>query len=1286
MLEQDTGRTMLAEIREISDKIDLIENTGVQFIDFELNIDWEGKTRPAKRFAQGLFISSGTGADNPLIRLFPTDELEHRYVDPFTKNEYTPASAEYKVRTADSLALFNQVWFPIPYIAKGATKSNGPTNWARARIVEITEPEDGINLGQETRSKPRSASSIAEVLGAAAGESQRRYRITVAIDTKIEDTQLNLDYFAPTKNDIEAGVYFEFMWKSNECNWFLQASGNGKPWVNEWCQSVFNKLAKERIYPSKGDVFISEAVRDRHEHEAHYLNLLAVLGGIVRLPRISLLSNPPQNNQAAVGVSLILDIGNSRSCGIMVEKHPNITREDGDFQNMYPLRIRDLNASEHVYEDAFESRVEFSRANFDFDNRSPRSGRPDAFCWPSLVRVGAEAANLSANRIGNEGRTGISSPKRYLWKTDGEGDFWKFNSYYYQVDSERIRRENLTHQRQAEMMPVNKYINSNGDALFALPGGANSLGMEAKYSYKSIMTFMLIEILLQAISQMNSYAQRYVCDNMDRPRNLENIIMTVPPSMPLEEREIMRSCLYEALGILWKCLGYDRNPDRFSFNFVTGAEDMYLRVPSVFLDWDEAQAGQVVYVYNETQKVITGRSQDFINALRRPDIRERLDEQKSDPSDREEVISARIASIDIGGGTTDLVIIDYAIKKNRQDVSVNIIPREVFRDGFRQAGDDIVHQIIRNCIIPAIKDDLLARRFSDPYSAIKNVFGKGVLGVQEKVYKELLTQQVLMKVALRVIEHLEHLPVHRLDVHVSGTVEDFLNGHEMNDSVDTRIMHKEKYPIPDAKVTGLFNKVIQREIEDYDLLKSRIDINLSDIHQGMVSGRGYEFTTVLDKLAEIVNLYDVDLLLLTGRPSKIPAVKSFMAQRLALPLSRVIQMHNYNCKDWYPFSSNGQTIGDPKTTAAVGALLSHTRLDHRNWVNFRFYSKPQKPKSILRFFGVIDNKDLIPKESVFYKYWSADVLEKISHRATRDFAWYPVRYNPETGEYDIKNKNEDAFEVTMAVHLGSRQLDDVSFNATPLYIISAISSVDEHEEVIKAKNIEFPEDDDRIDAFIRRLDPKIRDDYRNKLMRISNEFKQLEAKIIHERGSLIKALKVEAREMAKQQVRQIKSEQGIFSKIMNMGKDEDLYHRKVADYIRDHTRDKVEDVLEQRRATNTQKLQFERSMIIQEAIRSNISIVSKKYEAQLRELENLLNMERAVCTINIELQTQSSSYQNFIHKQLGGSFEVLKCKKGRILCGSDGQDYTDFFRLRFQTVSNANAEYWVDSGNLDLGD
>lgn len=89
--------------------------------------------------------------------------------------------------------------------------------------------------------------------------------------------------------------------------------------------------------------------------------------------------------------------------------------ESNGLKQTYELQLRDLSEPHYLYNELFESRVEFSQAKFGKDNFSVESGRDDAFIWPSITRVGREASHMALLRQGTEGSSGISSPRRYLW-------------------------------------------------------------------------------------------------------------------------------------------------------------------------------------------------------------------------------------------------------------------------------------------------------------------------------------------------------------------------------------------------------------------------------------------------------------------------------------------------------------------------------------------------------------------------------------------------------------------------------------------------------------------------------------------------------------------------------------------------------------------------------------------------------------------------------------------------------------------------------------------------------
>lgn len=91
--------------------------------------------------------------------------------------------------------------------------------------------------------------------------------------------------------------------------------------------------------------------------------------------------------------------------------------------------MRDLSKPHYLYNALFESRVEFAQAKFGQQSFSVESGREDAFIWPSITRVGHEACRMALQRLGTEGSTGISSPRRYLWDEESYAAGWRLAAH-----------------------------------------------------------------------------------------------------------------------------------------------------------------------------------------------------------------------------------------------------------------------------------------------------------------------------------------------------------------------------------------------------------------------------------------------------------------------------------------------------------------------------------------------------------------------------------------------------------------------------------------------------------------------------------------------------------------------------------------------------------------------------------------------------------------------------------------------------------------------------------------
>lgn len=937
---------MLPELRQYGQEITLVMNSGIQFLDFGLKIDWKNKDWRNK--ISGSFITSANSG--PLIRLFEDPDNGQYYLP---DDHSSPVKPTQEISVEQSLKLYDGIWLPIPILKSVPPYrfEQGPHNWSRIRIIEIPEGED---------------------------RDGNTHRVTIAFDTKIFPNSKDIAYLAPTDHDVNTGSIFSLASRSDHINWYLELK-----WISSWLQDLFQELAPEatRLKMHKDDII---AGINNKSYYGYYLNILDLIDHAINLPAIKIVSNKKNDITPSIPVDMILDVGNSRTCGILIEDH---AQDKDSLNRRYELEIRDLSQSEYIYKEPFQSRVEFAQPIFGKEHLSIQSGRPDAFRWPSIVRVGREACRLASCRKGNEGASGLSSPKRYLWDQEKYEQGWRFNSHYVKSDHEPF----------ATAEPFSSLINEYGQALHILDDqdDRKMSVFHPKYSRSSLMTFMLCEVILHALMQINSVAQRNKLEHAKTPRNLRSIILTIPPAMPKPEQEIFRHCVYQAIGLVWKSLDWDNSDNDIDFNNPESIKAVWPNLPEVIIQWDEATCGQVVYLFNETQNNFNGRSEEFIAATVRPD--------KSNKK------KLTIASVDIGGGTTDLVINDYELDygENGHFNSSNayIVPIQRFRDGFKVAGDDILLDLIQNTIVTSLSKGLKELGLADPNPLLSKIIGSQQLNIQDAMLRQQLTLQVFTPIGLHILKYYEQYePLKGDNSEFSLTFRELL--------ADTEITPNVLHFINDPIGRALSNP-------DFSILDMAIDINLKRIHHLFIRGDQFNICKSFDALAEIISCYQCDILLLTGRPSRLPGVQSYFNSRISIPVGRILPLHGYRTGSWYPFHKQ-ERIDDPKTTAAVGAMLCFLSKNLR-LPNFYFRSMNMDLYSTVKYIGLLDNLNMIKNENVYYYDISLD-----------------------DSDYDFP---DTSFEIRGTTRLGFRQLDAARWPASPIYLITI-----ENDDIAKRLN------------------------------------------------------------------------------------------------------------------------------------------------------------------------------------------------------------------------------------------
>ncbi|MCC7282164.1 MAG: virulence factor SrfB [Acetobacteraceae bacterium] len=120
---------------------------------------------------------------------------------------------------------------------------------------------------------------------------------------------------------------------------------------------------------------------------------------------------------------------------------------------------------------------------------------------------------------------------------------------------------------------------------------------------------------------------------------------------------------------------------------------------------------------------------------------------------------------------------------------------------------------------------------------------------------------------------------------------------------------------------------------------------------------------VLADLCEVVWRMGCDWLLLSGRPCRLRAVMDIVLAKLPVPAHRVLAMDRFRVGRWYPFRDAAERIADPKTTAAVGAVLA--TLAEGRLEGFLLRASRFGMKSTARFMGVMEHTGQVLDHNLF---------------------------------------------------------------------------------------------------------------------------------------------------------------------------------------------------------------------------------------------------------------------------------------------------------------------------------
>lgn len=621
------------------------------------------------------------------------------------------------------------------------------------------------------------------------------------------------------------------------------------------------------------------------------------------IPEISILAD---HTAAATMIesNLYIDLGNSRTIGLVVEKDINNSRYN--IHNSSPLKIINYN---ELQEDGGMSLFNYSIKNeVDYDylisskirfkeNIFEKYIDSVGFKLPSIICMGSEAEEMQESIL-QAANTGISGPKRYLWADEQEKQFWNFHSNY---ETHLIRGKIL------EFLPHNDDDNVlNG----IIEVGLSAAPIEPSYPKRVMMIFAMVELIYQAFVQVNSIHYRFRTGNANVKRILKNVIISFPTAMPQWERERLLKQSKKAVLILKKMhsLPYDINID---------------------LNSDEATCSQVSFLYGEANR-FPGQGEVFFNLIK----------------GKRRESNIRVASLDIGGGTTDLMIADYSRLTNIDPSSSDLNQKIIYSDGINLAGDDILKHLVDKFVIERLRDTINQTETEDKFSQF---FGAGAPDA-EKLLRVEAMNGLLIPIAEFYMHYMSNYEKISEDI-----IQELNSLASLNKYLESNNLKSIGQDLPEYFTR---HKILPEAFHQLPINNLIPEIN--DLENEVL--RIYE--DVLCRFAWVISQHRPDYLILAGRTASLPVITNTLRKYTAIPPGKIISLKDYYIGPWHPFSSNGY-VDDPKTSVVVGNAISHIS-NNREMFDVNIVTEGVQSDYTLNFIGASVAGNTLNRTLIFY--------------------------------------------------------------------------------------------------------------------------------------------------------------------------------------------------------------------------------------------------------------------------------------------------------------------------------
>ena len=713
-----------------------------------------------------------------------------------------------------TLAHFAGQWVPIPYLRfvgrdeqQRLQFDTGPSNWVRAFITEpSTDPNEAI-------------------------------RVTLAFDTSLDVTS-RMDtaaYLSPNLDDAAFGSTFICAETVDDVTPVL-----AEPWIETWLSRI-----KPSASPGQSEFQLT--------HIAQYLTLLKILGTAGAMPEARFTDTIQKRFPLrTTPVDLVLDIGETETTAMLVDvsaDQPN-NRTEGGFAEI--VRVRDLTQPDLIHEGPFPTVAEFSATPFGDHVISRDSGRTDAFHWPSLVRIGAEAQRHSLRHNGTDGVTGLSNLRAFLLDDAASPGLWRQST---ENSASALQVPGQGPMVSGELL---SFISESGTVLGARPFdpaqkllGDLRAAIRPRFSRSSMLSFFTAELALHAIAQINAAARDGRAALENDVRELRQVVVLAPPSLSAEEQQMLLARVVAGLDLVWRGLGWDAT-----------AQAGVPKKPEAVLSLGGDLGTQLAFLHNEVATKYQGRFADLLRVYR---------------GGKTTGIAAetlRVASIDFGARGSSLMIADYAASDNA--AAGEWQPCIQVSERLPIGTDTALHALIWTLVLPAIETHLNQAGLNPARQFLDEITGRATtsLLVDDPYFTRRLNRKVLWPAARGLLA---------LNEHAAASIS------YGNRAITLATLVQLGGGRLDGVAAAFDAAALQAGARGFSLGTTKLDLARGQIGRIIRT----EMHDCVQQMARAVASHTSDLLLIGGDGARLPALRDEVLAVLPVPASRIIDLNTH---------------------------------------------------------------------------------------------------------------------------------------------------------------------------------------------------------------------------------------------------------------------------------------------------------------------------------------------------------------------------------------------------------